>query len=172
MRQVGRRPLYMSGMAGMCLWLFCIGGLTLSENPSVKWGQSALCILWLLTFSLTVGPIGWAIPPEISSTRLRSKTVVLARNTYYLGQIVANIIEPYMMNPTAWNWKGLTGFFWFGWGFLTLIWALFRLPESKGRSFEELDIMFAAQLPTRKFKNFQIDAYDEMKDIKDRAIHT
>lgn len=169
MRHVGRRRLYMSGMAGMSVWLFIIGGLTLSSNSNVKWGQSALCIIWLLSFSLTVGPVGWAIPPEVSSTRLRSKTVVLARNAYYLAQIVANVIEPYMMNPTAWNWKGLTGFFWFGFAFVTLIWAVFRLPETKGRSFEELDIMFAAKLPTRKFKKLHVDAYDEFREIKDRV---
>ncbi|KAI0007893.1 general substrate transporter [Xylariaceae sp. FL0662B] len=169
MRHVGRRKLYLSGMAGMSIWLFIIGGLSLSSNDNVKWGQSALCIVWLLTFSLTVGPVGWAIPPEVSSTRLRSKTVVLARNTYYLAQIVANIIEPYMMNPTAWNWKGLTGFFWFGTAFITLVWAFFRMPESKGRSFEELDIMFAARVPTRKFKNLEVDAYDESRDVAGRV---
>ncbi|KUL86405.1 hypothetical protein ZTR_08141 [Talaromyces verruculosus] len=122
MRRLGRRTLYMSGMFAMSLFLFLIGTLALpTKNQSVKWAQSALCIIWLLSFSLTVGPIGWTIPTEVSSTRLRSKTVVLARNTYYLAQIVANVIEPYMMNPTAWNWKGKTGFFWFAWAFVTLV---------------------------------------------------
>ena len=169
MRYFGRRQLYITGMGAMCLWLFIIGCLTLSSHSVVKWVQSALCIIWLLTFSLTIGPVGWAIPAEVSSTRLRSQTVVLARNTYYVAQIVANVIEPYMMNPTAWNWKGKTGFFWFACGFFTLVWAFFRMPETKGRSFEELDIMFAAKLPNKKFKTFKVDAYDEGKDLKDRV---
>lgn len=108
MRRFGRRTLYLSGMSGMCVWLFIIGGLAINDsNPSFKWVQSALCIVWLLTYSLTVGPVGWVIPPEVSSTRLRSKTVVLARTAYYIVQILANIIQPYMMNPTALNWKGM-----------------------------------------------------------------
>lgn len=107
MRRLGRRTMYLAGMAAMSLWLFIIGGLAIdAHNQSVKWVRSALCIMWLLTFSLTVGPVGWTIPAEVSSTRLRSKTVVLARSTYYLAQIVANVIQPYMMNPSAWNWKG------------------------------------------------------------------
>lgn len=107
MCRLGRRTLYIGGLWAMALWLFIIGCLSLdTKNPSVKWGQSADCIIWLLSFSLTVGPIGWTIPAEVSSTRLRSKTVVLA-------QIVANVIEPHMMNPTAWSWKGKTEFFWF-----------------------------------------------------------
>lgn len=108
MRHIGRRRLYLTGMSAMSLWLFIIGALSINFSASaIKWVQSALCIIWLLTFSLTVGPVGWAIPPEVSSTRLRSKTVVLARTAYYIAQIVANVIQPYMMNPAAWNWKGM-----------------------------------------------------------------
>lgn len=108
MKRFGRRMLYLCGMSGMAMWLFIIGCLAIDEsNPSVKWVQACLCIVWLLTFSLTVGPVGWTIPPEVSSTRLRSKTVVLARTTYYIAQIIANVIQPYMMNPTALNWKGI-----------------------------------------------------------------
>ncbi len=148
-------------------WPF-MPSLTLdTHSQSIKWIQAALGIIWLLSFSLSIGPVGWAIPAEVSSTRLRSKTVVLARNTYYVSQIVANVIEPYMMNPTAWNWNGKTGFFWFGTGFLTLVWAFFRMPETKNRSFEELDLMFAAKLPTRAFKNWEVDAYDEDNGLKD-----
>lgn len=169
MRRLGRRTMYMCGMGAMSFWLFLIGFLTLSHNGSVKWVQAALCIIWLLTFSLTIGPVGWAIPPEVSSTRLRSKTVVLARNTYYLAQIVANVIEPYMVNPTAWNWSGKTGFFWGSTALLTLVWAFFRMPETKGRSYEELDLIFAAKAPTRKFKDFHVDAYAAEADLKMRA---
>ncbi|KAF5975609.1 alpha-glucoside transport [Fusarium coicis] len=148
MRHIGRRNLYLAGMSLMSMWLLIIGALaTNTSNPAVKWVQSILCLIWLLTFSLTVGPIGWAIPAEVSSTRLRSKTVVLARTSYYLAQIVANI-------------TGKTGFFWFAFACLSVVWAFFRLPETKGRSYEELDLMFEAKLPTRKFKSYDVDAYD------------
>lgn len=112
MSKFGRRNLYLTGMANMVLMLFIIGILTIPShkaNPGLGWAQSALCIIWLLSFSLTVGPIGWTIPAEVSSTRLRSKTICLARNSYYIVNLIANIIEPYFMNPTELNWKGFTG---------------------------------------------------------------
>ena len=168
MRIMGRRTIYLWGMTGMCASLITIGFLTLSKSSGAMWAQSILCIIWLFFFSMSAGPIGWAIPAEVSSTRLRSKTIVLARNSYYVIQIIANIIEPYMMNPTQWNWKGKTGFFWFGTAFLTLTWAFFRLPETKGRTYEELDLMFAAEVPTRKFSTHQVGAYAEL-DTPDRA---
>lgn len=170
MKNFGRRSMYLGGLVMECIYLFIIGILTLvTNNNAVVWAQSALCILWLFTFSLTIGPLGWSISPEVSSTRLRSKTIVLARNAYYIAIVVGNVIEPYMMNPTAWNWRGKTGFFWFGFAFATLVWGYFRLTETKGRTFEELDIMFAAEIPTRKFKKYHVDAYAENLDIKDRA---
>ncbi|KAL2433720.1 Maltose permease MAL31 [Exophiala dermatitidis] len=170
MRVAGRRTIYIGGMTSMCICLLIIGFLTLDKHSSSVWTQSAFCILWLFSFSLSVGPIGWAIPAEVSSTRLRSKTVSLARNAYYVVQIIANVIEPYFMNPDELNWKGYTGFFWFGTAFLTLVWAFFRLPETRGRTYEELDLMFAAKVPTRKFAKYHVDAYDESRHVSDRVV--
>lgn len=165
MSQFGRRTIYVTGMGTMATILAIIGFLDLApHSDSVKWAQSALTVIWLFTFSLSVGPTGWAIPAEVSATRLRSKTISLARNTYYISMILANVIEPYMINPTEWNWKGKTGFFWFGTALLTFTWAFFRLPETKGRTFEELDILFADRVPTRKFKKHVVDAYGNQEE--------
>ncbi|KAL1864177.1 hypothetical protein VTK73DRAFT_6088 [Phialemonium thermophilum] len=162
MKHFGRRTIYLGGLTGIVLYLFVIGVLTTARhNHGVEWAQSALTIVWLFTFSLSIGPIGWAIPAEVSSTRLRSKTIVLARNAYYLCIIVANVLEPYMMNPTQWNWRGYTGFFWCGSALLTLVWAFFRLAETRNRTFEELDIMFVSEVPTRQFARYQVDAYTD-----------
>ena len=38
---------------------------------------------------------------EVSSTRLRSKTVGLARNGYNVVGIVSGVLNTYMMNPLA-----------------------------------------------------------------------
>ena len=35
---------------------------------------------------------------------------------------------------------------------MVLIWAIFRLPECKGRSYRELDVLFERKVPARKFK--------------------
>jgi SP family general alpha glucoside:H+ symporter-like MFS transporter len=135
MTRFGRRAIYLFGMTFMCLYLLIIGVLAIpSHGKSIANAQSALCIVWLLTFSFSAGPIGWTVPAEVSSTRLRSKTICLARSSYYICQITANTIQPYMLNPTEWNWRGKTGFFWFGFAFVTYIWAFFRMTETKGRS--------------------------------------
>ena len=39
--------------------------------------------------------------------------------------------------------------------FLSLVWGFFFLPELKNRSLEELEEMFEARLPLRKFGEYQ-----------------
>lgn len=60
---------------------------------------------------------------------------------------------------TAWNANGKTGFFWAGTASIIFTWAFFRLPEMKGRTYEELDILFANRVPARKFASTHVDAY-------------
>ena len=64
-----------------------------------------------------------------------------------------------MLNPTAGDWKGKTGFFWGGWSFAFFIWTYYRLPETKDRTFEELDILFLRRIRARDFFGTKVDAY-------------
>ena len=151
----GRRTIYLWGMAAMCIILMLIGILNVhTSKHSFGMTQAVLTLVWTFVFQLSVGQLGWGVPAEVGSTRLRQKTVCLARNAYYVVGVVANALEPYFMNPTQWNLKGYTGFVWGGTTFVMLVWGFFRLPETKGRSLEQLDEMFAKKVPTRKFAGF------------------
>lgn len=156
----GRRTLYASGM-GMAASALLIVGIcsTATRNSSGTWAQVAFILIWKLIYSMTVGPICYAIISETSAVRLRPQTVVIARNTYAICQIIANILNPYMLNPIEWNWKGKAGFFWAGTGALVAIWSYFRLPETKDRTYEELDVLFHKKISARKFKETHVDAF-------------
>lgn len=156
----GRRTLYISGISFLTFVLLLIGIVSASsKSDGALWAQAALCLLWQVGYSLTVGPICYAIISETSAIRLRAKTVCLARNTYNITAIICAILEPYMINPTEWDWKGKTAFFWCGSAALTTVWAYYRLPECKGRTYEELDLLFAKGVSARKFRTSEVDAY-------------
>jgi len=53
-----------------------------------------------------LGPTCYAIISETSSTRLRNKTLAFARMCYSIQGIVFNILNAYMINPTAFGWQG------------------------------------------------------------------
>lgn len=180
LHSLGRRTLYVWGLGGLTAILWIVGIVSAAAKNSVagNYTQAVMMLLWLLVYYLTVGPICYAIISETSSTRLRNKSVCLSRIAYYIAQIITNVVNPYMLNPTAGDWKGKTGFFWGGFAFLFFIWTFFRLPEMKGRTFEELDLLFAMKVKTRDFAKFKVDAYSadlaaqvtELK--KERSLET
>lgn len=112
-RSFARRTLYLRGLGAMTLMMFLIGILAVvpGGNNSLMWAQGACMFVWIFFYTISVGPPAFAILAETSSTRLRGKTVGLARNTYTVLAIVATILFPYMLNPSAWNWAGKTGMF-------------------------------------------------------------
>ncbi|WVQ89303.1 hypothetical protein IAS59_003059 [Cryptococcus gattii] len=144
----GRRTVFVVGLGVLCLLLMLVGAVAIPA--------AALIILWIFVYDFTVGPVTYAIVGEASSTRLRSKTVGLARNLYNVTRIVAGFLYTYQVNPTGWNWKGKAGFFWGGTCLMAFIWAYFRLPEFKGRSFRELDVLFERGISARKFKDTEV----------------
>jgi MFS transporter, SP family, general alpha glucoside:H+ symporter len=159
----GRRTIYLGGLVFMNTMLFVIGILASipSTNSAIPWASSVVLLLFVFAYDMSVGPVCFALVSETSSTRLRGKTISLARNTYNLFYIIFGAATPYMLNPTALNWKGKVGFFWGGLCFLCTVWTYYRLPEPKGRTYEELDIMFEAKVDARAFKNYVVEDIPE-----------
>ncbi|KAM0432223.1 hypothetical protein ACHAPT_004759 [Fusarium lateritium] len=155
----GRRTIWLSGFSFLVVILWIIGFLALpKQTMPLAWAQSLLCIVWLAAYSMSVGPIIYTLVAEIGSTRLRTQTVVLARSTYYVGNIICGgLLQPQLLSPGAWNAKGKTAFFWAALATLTLIWGYFRMFETKGRTFGEMDYMFQKGVPARKSANYKIN---------------
>lgn len=164
LHRFGRRTIYVSGYFVLVLLLLLIGVLAFPAESSsaVKWVQAGIVICWVGTYALTIGPLAFTIVAEMSATNLRAQSIALARNTYNLVSLVSNIVEPYLINPGNANLKGKTAFVWFGTALPTLIWAFFRLPETRGRTYEELDVMFERGVPTRQFAKYKIETEELM----------
>ncbi|KPM36046.1 Maltose permease MAL61 [Neonectria ditissima] len=162
MPNFGRRTIYVWGMAAMCFVLMLIGVLNVWESVrGVAMSQACLTMLWTFIFQLSAGQLGWALPAEMGSTRLRQKTICLARDSSNIMGTIGGTLQQYFMNPQAWNLKGYTGFFWGGTCFCVFVWSYFRLPETWNRSYHELDVLFAKRIPARQFATTVIDSFDE-----------
>ncbi|KAG5656871.1 hypothetical protein KAF25_011040 [Fusarium avenaceum] len=161
MPNFGRRTIYIWGMGGMCSVLMIIGVLNAwTHIHAVAMSQACLTLLWTFIFQLSAGQLGWALPAEMGSTRLRQKTICLARDASNITGTVGGVLQQYFMNPQAWNLKGYTGFVWGGTCFCMFVWSYFRLPETWNRSYHELDVLFAQRVPARKFASTTVDPFD------------
>lgn len=88
---------------------------------------------------------------EISTVRLRSKTSGVAFTCQSLSMWAFNFFTPYMYNTDQLNWGGKIGFFFFGLGTLSLVIGWFAIPETKGRTFAEIDHLFETGVKHRMF---------------------
>lgn len=159
MGRAGRRTIYVNGLAFLCVLLLLIGLISISNSKGASWGIGSMLLIYTFTYDLTVGPVCYSLVAEIPSTRLKTKSIVIARNVYNVAGIVNGVIVPYMLNPSAWDWRGKAGFFWAGMCFLCLTWTYFRLPEPKGRTYGELDTLFERKVPARKFRTTDVSPW-------------
>lgn len=154
----GRRTIYVTGYSILTATLLLIGILSFpaQSHSGAKWAQAGLTLVWVATYSLTIGPLAFTIVSEMSATRLRAQTIALARDAYNLTLIISRVVEPYLINPGELNLKGKTAFVWLGTALVVLTWSFFRLPETRNRTYEELDLLFARRISARRFGKYDL----------------
>lgn len=157
--RLGRYTIMTFGLAFQMVVLLIIGGLGFSSNSDATWGIGSLLVILAFFYNVGIGPVVYCIISEIPTARLRTQTIILARNSYNLMAVVNAIWTPYMLNSDDWNWGAKTGLFWGGFCGLTLLWAIIDLPETTGRTFSEIDELFAQRIPARKFKTAHVDPF-------------
>ncbi len=72
--------------------------------------------------------------------------------------IVNSVAMPYMMNSDHANWRGKAGFLFGGLNLLFTLWAVARIPETKGRTFEEIDLLFERGVKAKDFSKYVSEA--------------
>jgi SP family general alpha glucoside:H+ symporter-like MFS transporter len=162
MTYLGRRTIYIGGLSMLFLVLMGVGFSSLAHNTSANYATGSLLLVFTLFYDITIGTVCYSIVAEIPSSRLRTKTIVLARIAYNIQGTINGVITPDMINPTYWNWKGKAGFFWAGLCFICFVWSYFRLPEPRGRTYAELDILFEQKVSARKFGSTALDIFDNV----------
>ncbi|KAI2602529.1 sugar transporter [Hypoxylon sp. NC1633] len=172
---IGRRTLYLYGLAALFVMLMILGFLGLSKDrDAASLATGSIMLVWALCYQLTVGTVCYSLVAELSTRRLQIKTVVLGRILYNVVGIICGVLTPYMLNPSAWDWGNYAGFFWAGSCFLCFIYTYFRVPEPTGRTFAELDLLFEKRVSARKFASTDVDVFaehvegDVMKNYQDQ----
>ncbi|KAG6006882.1 hypothetical protein E4U21_006601 [Claviceps maximensis] len=153
-------------MVVMTVLLFVIGFLSIPKhNKEAIWAMASLMDLWTFVYQMTVGPICFVVISEISATRLRERTIAIATAVQAVASIVFTVAMPYMLNSNEADWGGKAGFLFGVISLICLVWCYWRLPESRNRTYEELDILFQRGISAREFKNYDLLA--EADDARD-----
>ncbi|THY92057.1 general substrate transporter [Aureobasidium pullulans] len=157
----GRRTIYLYGTAFNATMLFILGiCATVKQTNGTNYAQACLGIIISFVYAGTLGPISYSIIAETSSVRLRALSTGVGRAAYYVAEIPMIYLASKLLNPTGWNLAGKCGYVWGSTAVICWLSAYFFLPELKGRSYRELDILFNRKTPARQFKKTIIDVKD------------
>ncbi|KAL5349089.1 hypothetical protein ACLOAV_005377 [Pseudogymnoascus australis] len=158
----GRRSIYLWGSAGNTVLLIALGiAASCGKSHAATLAQASLGLIISVLFTLGPAPASWVIIGETSSIRLRPLTTGIGRASYYIVEIPCIFLGSYMLNPTGGNLGGKCGYVWGFTGLCCLVTAFFYLPEMKGLSYREIDILFKRKVPARKWKETIIDIHDD-----------
>jgi sugar porter (SP) family MFS transporter len=142
--KVGRRPLAIFGAIGntICYVVITIlSGLYSHDWPAHQgagWATVAMVFCFILVYGVSYSPLGWALPSEVFSTATRSKGVALSVCVNWLSNFIVAIAVPPMMEYRGYQ----TYIFFTVMCLLAAIWAFLLVPETKGKTLEEIDEVF------------------------------
>ncbi|KAK7527828.1 putative MFS monosaccharide transporter [Phyllosticta citriasiana] len=144
MDRYGRRPLLLWGAVVMCVSHVIIAilvGLFDDNWPAHKaqgWTSVAFLFVYMLAFGASWGPVPWAMPAEIFPSSLRAKGVALSTCSNWLNNFIIGLITPPLVQNTGFGAYTFFAVF----CLLALLWTFFFIPETNGRSLEQMDQVF------------------------------
>ena len=135
--RVGRRKLLLVGTIGLTTSLLVLGIYFASSTLQANAGYLALVALlvYIASFAVGLGPVFWLMISEIYPTGVRSKAMSVAT--------VANWGANFLVAATFLTLGQLitrqgTFFLYSGFGVLAVLFFVLRVPETKGRSLEDI----------------------------------
>ena len=136
--RVGRRPLLLVSLAGMALGLFVLGlAFSLPQlSGSLGWIAVASLMVYVGSFAVGLGPVFWLILSEIYPLRIRGRAMSVGT----VANWSANLIVA-LSFLTLTQVLGKPATFWL-YGIVSVgswLFAFFLVPETKGRSLEEIE---------------------------------
>ncbi|KAL4811789.1 general substrate transporter [Aspergillus spinulosporus] len=152
--RLGRRRLIVGGCIAMTTTLPIIGGISILNTPAALKATVALMTIWGFLYQATLGACAYAIGGEVPTPALRQKTYAINMITTTLSSTLVYQLIPILINSDKANLGGKIAFVFFGPSVPMCVYLFYCLPETTGRSFDELEEMFQARIPARKFRGY------------------
>jgi len=136
--RIGRRPLLIIGIIGMIISLGILGIAFALPGLNGSLGiLSVVCLmLYVGSFAISLGPIFWLMIAEIYPLKIRGRAMSTATMVNWGTNLIVaitflSIIEILGAAGTFWLYGVIS--------VLALLFVYFRVPETKGKSLEEIE---------------------------------
>lgn len=153
--KLGRKPLLLAGLVGMCLSLTAVGiafmnlgdvslkGSSQGFNTSGTLTLVAL-VIYIASFASSMGPVVWTMINEIYPREVRGRMVSIATavnwfSAWLVSQFFLTLVGAIGEPATFWLFAALCA--------VAFVWIWRKVPETKDRTLEEIEQMWADETP-------------------------
>ncbi len=131
----GRKTLLLLGSAGMTISLIYLT-LTFAFNASNSLGVLISLLAYIAFFAASLAPVMWVVTSEMYPTRLRGIAMSFSTGISWAFTLLVVQFFPWLLN----NLGGMISFGLFaGFSLLAFIFIKFYIPETKGKSLEQIE---------------------------------
>jgi len=141
----GRRALMITGSLGLSVVYLLVGAGYYFSFAGI--GVLIFILAGISVYAMTLAPVTWVVLSEIFPNRVRGAAMSLATTTLWIGSFLLVILFP-VLNEVL----GTHGTFWLFAGicFLGFLFILRKLPETKGRTLEEVEEMLTGKNQSKR----------------------
>ena len=142
--KVGRRPLFISATASMCLtfvvWTICSSQQEAKQSKAA--GQAVIAMIWIFSVAYALAWSGLlvAYTVEILPFKIRAKGLMIMNLFIQIALTINQYVNPYGFQYLKPTWKFYT--IYAVWIFLELIFVTVFYVETKGPTLEEIAKIF------------------------------
>jgi len=131
--RLGRRPLLLAGLIGMAISLAIVGVAARADMPGVV--TLAALVVFIVSFAFSLGPVVWTVINEIFPGAIRGRAVALATAVNWAS---AFLVSEFFLSLVRLIGEAQTFWLFAIFCVAAFIWIHARVPETKGRSLEEI----------------------------------
>ncbi|RAK86349.1 sugar transporter [Aspergillus costaricaensis CBS 115574] len=146
--KVGRRKLAIYGGIAMAIPHLVMAGLMnrfssdWASYQAVGWFCVALIYLYVLSYSVSYGPLAWVLPAEVFPSSKRAKGVGAATGMIWLANFIIGVVVPEMLLKLGWETYLFFGIFCVA----AAVFSFFLVPETSNKSLEQVAAAFGDEL--------------------------
>jgi sugar porter (SP) family MFS transporter len=146
--RVGRRPLLLTGTAGMAVALVAVGLTFAIGGNQLHGGAAYIAIAGLLlytgSFAIGLGPVFWLLISEIYPVRIRGRAMSVATMANWGANFVVAISFLTLLNAIG---NAGTFFLFGGLSLVALGYFQWQVPETQNRSLQDIEQDLARSVP-------------------------
>lgn len=145
---IGRRPLLKGGAIVMAIShlsvaiLIMWGSSDWNVHRPLAWVAVGMIYIFTAAYGVSFGPVAWVLPTEVFPLSFRSKGAAISTASNWFNNFLIGLITPPLVHATPAGTFFLLAFA----CILGLVWTILFVPETKGVSLEEMDLLFSSSV--------------------------